>query len=110
MSNNSAAKATLDVYQALFSTLDDYLSRTRFLEEVEMHDFTREVFMFFLDRGFDAGYEAALEEGALDVEAAYNEGYHEGERDNQDAVDEAHSAGYAIGYNEGYEDGQRGND
>ena len=53
MSNNSAAKATLDVYQALFSTLDDYLSRTRFLEEVEMHDFTREVLMFFLDRGFD---------------------------------------------------------
>ena len=53
MSNNSAAKATLDVYQALFSTLDDYLSRIRFLEEVEMHDFTREVFMFFLDRGFD---------------------------------------------------------
>ena len=46
MSNNSAAKATLDVYQALFSTLDDYLSRTRFLEEVEMHDFTREVLMF----------------------------------------------------------------
>lgn len=53
MSNNSAAKATLDVYQALFAALDDYLSRTRFLEEVEMHDFTREVFRFFLDRGFD---------------------------------------------------------
>ena len=53
MSNNSAAKATLDVYQALFSTLDDYLSRTRFLEEVEMHDFTLDVFRFFLDRGFD---------------------------------------------------------
>ena len=53
MSNNSAAKATLDVYQALFAALDDYLSRTRFLEGVEMHDFTREVFMFFLDRGFD---------------------------------------------------------
>ena len=60
-----------------------------------------------LAKAFDAGYGAALEEGALDVEAAYNEGYHEGERDNQDAVDEAHSAGYAIGYNEGYEDGQR---
>ena len=53
MSNNSAAKATLDVYQALFSALDDYLGRTRFLEEVEMHNFTQEVFMFFLDRGFD---------------------------------------------------------
>lgn len=53
MSNNSAAKATLDVYQALFAALDDYLSRTRFLEEVEMHDFTRDVFRFFLDRGFD---------------------------------------------------------
>ena len=63
-----------------------------------------------LAKAFDAGYEAALENGVLDVEAAYNEGYHEGERDNQDAVDEAHSAGYAIGYNEGYEDGQRGND
>ena len=53
MSNNSATKATLYVYQALFSALDDYLSRTRFLEEVEMHDFTREVLSFFLDRGFD---------------------------------------------------------
>ena len=59
------------------------------------------------DKVYDAGYEWCIEEGALDVEAAYNEGYHEGERDNQDAVDEAHSAGYAIGYNEGYEDGQR---
>ena len=46
-----------------------------------------------LEKAFDAGYETALEEGALDVESAYNEGYHEGERDNQDAVDEAHSAG-----------------
>ena len=60
-----------------------------------------------LEKACDAGYETALEEGALDVESAYNEGYREGERDNQDAVDEAHSAGYAIGYNEGYEDGQR---
>ena len=58
-----------------------------------------------LEKAFDA-WEELIEEGALDVEAAYNEGYHEGERDNQDAVDEAHSAGYAIGYNEGYEDGQ----
>ena len=60
-----------------------------------------------LDKAFATGYLAGIGADDEDLANAYNEGYHDGERDNQDAVDEAHSAGYAIGYNEGYEDGQR---
>ena len=37
-----------------------------------------------LGKAFDAGYEAALEEGALDVEAAYNEGYEDGQREYEE--------------------------
>ena len=52
MSNNSAAKATLDVYQALFSALDDYLSRTRFRVEASVQEepkhLPREVVHFYL--------------------------------------------------------------